>query len=169
MLKLLAVLAVLLFAQPVFAQEEKVPDLPDYTKRELIEWHVDPVLYKGNDAYMLNEHYAMNDGKGLILVFYKPLPKNKYVILAAIDQQDLEKQIRILADKEPLFGYYLESKYGKYAYIYEKTSKWYKVYRLWQPRWELAGKFVNPGASESYEDLERVEKFIEQRYGLKKW
>lgn len=162
-------IATLFFVQPVFAQE-KAPKLPDYTKLELSGWELDKVLYKGNLAYILHESYEIN--KGQIIVFYKPISQDQYQTLKTMDQQglnreDLEKQIFTLAGKEPLFVYYLESEYDAYVYIYEKTSKWYECYRLWQSRWKPVNKFINPEASEDKKDMKKIEEFIEQRYGLR--
>lgn len=162
MLKLLTVLVLWFFVQPVFAQKEKTPELPDYTKWELSEWHLEKVLYKGKLAYGLYEHHEFN--QRLLVVVYKPISKEVYDNPNPLTGDNRDRQVHVLAGKEPLFIYYIEKEYGPYVYIYERTRKFYEFYRLWQVRWKPVRRFTNPAVSEDYKDAEAISKFIERRY-----
>lgn len=154
----------LVFSSPVFAQTQK-PKFFDYTKLEANDWYLIKVIYNGKLSHMLSEHYELNYSG--IEVYYVPISEEEFADLSKMDRGYKNKNIHVLAKKEPLFIIYFQNEYDKYIYIYEKRRRWYELYRLWQSEWRLAGQFINPGASESFEDVERILQFLEKRYGIK--
>lgn len=158
MLKLLTMLAVLFFVQPVFAQEEKDPNLPDYSKWELSEWEFQAVLYRGNLSHILGALYQKDTDDRTVLVYSEPISEDRYSALKSLSPQERFKITNLILGKAPLFvGYFTDGESADIINIYEPSRRWFEVYRLWWPRLRFVKRVSDSSLSQ----------FIEQRYEVK--
>ena len=150
--------------------QEGPPSLPDYADWELSELELKQALYKGKSSYCLVKTYLNNDDEGMVYIMYKPISEEQHrrtldkLRALGLDGNELDRRIRVLSGKEPLFFYYVNDVYYKEIYIYEPARRWFEFYRFWQLKWRFVKSF---STSEKLEDVEVIEEFIKQRYGLK--
>lgn len=159
----LLIIVFLSFAQPASAQEQ-IPELPDYTKLEVEEWHLSKIIYQGKPSYILDEHFEPHGG--FIGLYYKPISADEYLSLKKMDYDYVQKNIHILAGKEPLVIFYSLDERPEDFYIYERSRSWYEFYKLWHSTWKLVGQFDPEGRSKNSEGV-GLHQFLEERYGLK--
>ena len=161
------ILFLILFSLPVLAQEEKAPELPDYTKWQLTEWHYngDAYRYRGAIILLADKHYEYANDKGYhtIGVFYKPVTEEEYESLR--NYSDLKNRFLQLAEsKGPWFVLYefipADKTQKPSMYYYERTRKWHELYRLWYPKWRFAGDWTN------FKTGTEADNFIRDKLGL---
>lgn len=158
----------ILFGLPALAQEEKAPELPDYTKWELTDWHYNRNAYKYKRAIVLlaDKHYEYADDRGYhsIGVYYKPVTKEEYESLS--NYSDFENRSLELAEsKGSWFLFYelvpADKTKETTVYLYERSRKWYEFYRAWQSKWRFAIDWENAFRTGKEED-----DFLDKKFGL---
>lgn len=171
MLKLLTMLAVLLFAhQPVSAQGEtpklnvNFGGLSNCGNWELIYgWHFSDgsFKYEGKVAYLVDQHYeCFNDaGYHMVQVFYRPVFEEE------LKKSNKDNENVLFESKSQWFLIYEFSPSDKTKdrlLLYEKSRKWYEFYRTWRPKWRFVvdWNMLKTGTAE--------DDFLSEKFGLSK-
>lgn len=149
----------ILFGLPVSTQGEKAPELPDYTKWELVHYDGKGAKYRNKYVGLYHEDYEGHDGTAIVL--YKPLSREEFELIIDTQEDDQDMNRRLKKNGLWLALYYPDD---TVCYVFEYKRNFLEFYRFWKPKWHFVKALYS---DESLTEIEeRLGEFLEKKYQL---